>query len=500
MQKDASPPAAVAPSIPTATPASGLGKVSESWSWNAYENAPSSSEIHDKLLGGLLSAEFDDSSCVSRYRLAAYRRASPYKPSPELVKSLRRFETLHRRCGPHTAAYSKSVPQLESHSGSHAECKYLIWGPANGLGNMMISLASAFLYALLSERVLLIDRSRDLHALFCEPFPGSSWLLPPDFPLRPSSIFNDSDGRRLGRILRKKKSTATGLVYAHLSHDYDDYDKRFFCESSQSFLREIPWVALRSDQYFSPALFLNPAYERRLSKVFPRKDTVFHHLGRYLFHPADAAWEVITGYYHDNLARATVKLGVQIRTHFKGSIPVELVTRQILNCTWTENLLPKIPSPEGRPSSIAVIVTSLYSVFLGALEDIYSGRAASTGVNVSFHQPSHEEQQQTGSEAHDVKALAEIYLLSTADALVTSAWSTFGYVANSLAGKTPWILISPRRLPACTRGASMEPCFHFPPNYDCAVGGFLETTTVLPYTTNCRDRISGLQMVDGRPT
>lgn len=369
---------------------------------------------------------------------------------------------------------------------------------------MMISLASAFLYALLSERVLLIDRSRNLHALFCEPFPGSSWLLPLDFPLTPSSIFNNSDGRRLGSILRNN-STGNGvpspaLVYAHLSHDYDDYDKRFFCESAQSFLQEIPWVALRSNQYFSPALFLSPAYERWLSQNFPRKDTIFHHLGRYLFHPANAAWGVITGYYQNTLARATVKLGLQIRVHFNGSIPVELVTSQILNCAWTENLLPAIPSTEGRPSSIAVLLTSLYSGFLGRLKDVYRGGAAAPGVNVSFFQPSHEERQQTGSEAHDVKALAEIYLLSTADELVTSARSTFGYVANSLTGKTPWILINPRRLPACTRAASMDPCFHFPPNCDCATGGFLETTTVLPYTTNCRDRILGWQMIDGKPT
>lgn len=33
-----------------------------------------------------------------------------------------------------------------------------------------------------------------------------------------------------------------------------------------------------------------------------------------------------------------------------------------------------------------------------------------------------------------------MYLLSMADNLVTSAWSTFGYVAQALDGLKPWVL------------------------------------------------------------
>jgi xyloglucan fucosyltransferase len=49
----------------------------------------------------------------------------------------------------------------------------------------MLSMASAFLYALLTGRVLLAHVADDMAGLFCEPFPGASWELPRvGFPLR----------------------------------------------------------------------------------------------------------------------------------------------------------------------------------------------------------------------------------------------------------------------------------------------------------------------------
>jgi len=69
-----------------------------------------------------------------------------------------------------------------------------------------------------------------------------------------------------------------------------------------------------------------------------------------------------------------------------------------------------------------------------------------------------EEHQHVGENMQNVKAWAEIYLLSSCDALVTSSWSTFGYVAHGLAGLKPWILRKPGKVnPTCLRAISMEP-------------------------------------------
>ena len=69
----------------------------------------------DRLLGGLLSPDFDDSSCLSRYSAALYRRPSLHAVSTYLVSALRRYESLHRRCGPGTPGYARAVELLRAH-------------------------------------------------------------------------------------------------------------------------------------------------------------------------------------------------------------------------------------------------------------------------------------------------------------------------------------------------------------------------------------------------
>ena len=66
----------------------------------------------------------------------------------------------------------------------HTKCKYFVWISYNGLGNRVLTLTFAFLYALLTNRVLLVDQGMDMADLFYEPFPEKSWLLPVDFPLK----------------------------------------------------------------------------------------------------------------------------------------------------------------------------------------------------------------------------------------------------------------------------------------------------------------------------
>lgn len=150
---------------------------------------------------------------------------------------------------------------------------------------------------------------------------------------------------------------------------------------------------------------------------------------------------------------------------------------QILACTVKENLLPEInkleslTSPSGPLKSKAVLITSLSSGYFEKVRDMYWEYPTVTGEVIGIFQPSHEEYQQTEKQMHNQKALAEMYLLSLTDVLVTSSWSTFGYVAQSLGGLKPWMLYKPENRtapdPPCQRAMSMEPCFHAPPFYDC---------------------------------
>ncbi|KAI9111911.1 hypothetical protein K1719_017601 [Acacia pycnantha] len=141
-----------------------------------------------------------------------------------------------------------------------------------------------------------------------------------------------------------------------------------------------------------------------------------------------------------NLAKAYETISIQIRAFESSSGPYQHVMDQILACTSKQNLLLEVdqqesssgklkPKPKPEPKSKAVLVTSLSS--------------GQRGNHIS------------------VKAWAEMYLLSLTDVLVTSAWSTFGYVAQGLRGLKPLIMFKHenRRVPnpPCGRVISMEP-------------------------------------------
>ncbi|KAI9165088.1 hypothetical protein LWI28_007444 [Acer negundo] len=97
------------------------------------------------------------------------------------------------------------------------------------------------------------------------------------------------------------------------------------------------------------------------------------------------------------------------------------------------------------------------------------------------------------------KAWAEINLLSMCDVLVTSGWSTFGYVAQGLGGLRPWILYkienqSAAPDPPCGRVMSMEPCFHSPPIYDCKTKKYVDNGALVPHVRHCEDMSWGLKL------
>ncbi|XP_074579871.1 galactoside 2-alpha-L-fucosyltransferase-like [Curcuma longa] len=460
----------------------------------------------DKLLGGLLRPDFDEASCFSRYQSSQFWHSN-HTPSSYLLRKLRSYEALHKKCGPNTELFNRSLLHLNaSTGGGNSECNYVVWLQAGGLGNRLIALVSAFLYALLNNKVLLLSLPGDLHDTFCEPFPETSWVLPSNFPISnfETHDFNGESARSYGNLLKNKvisrNSTERALLppflYLHFTHNAGDSTKMFYCEDAQSLFQNVTWIFLRSSQYFAPALFLMPQYEEELSKLFPEKETVFHHLGRYLLHPTNSVWGYVTRYYEAYLANAQDRLGIQVRIFPNAPVKFELMLAQVINCTLKEGILPDtlIDAPANSSTAMgtkpkAVLVTSLHTGYFETLRNMYYERATATGEVVGVYQPSHEEKQRTERQGHNAKALAEMYLLSFSDTLVTTAFSTFGYIAQGLGGLRPWIVLRPddRNNPACLRASSMEPCFHFAPAYDCKTGRNVDKGKLVPHVRHCED-------------
>ncbi|CAN6902188.1 unnamed protein product [Brassica oleracea] len=477
---------------------------------DATLNGSSESEtLHDKFIGGLLKPGFDEGSCVSRYTQSLlYRKPSPYKPSPYLVSKLRSYEKLHKRCGPGTKAYKKATKNLGHDDENYAsksvgKCRYIVWVAVYGLGNRILTLASVFLYALLTNRVVLVDQSKDISDLFCEPFPGTSWLLPRDFPLmKQIDGYNKEYSRCYGTMLNNHAISANSTprhLYLHILHDSRDEDKMFFCTKDQDMIDKVPWLIVKANVYFVPSLWFNPTFQTELMKLFPQKEAVFHHLARYLYHPTNQVWGMITRYHDAHLARADDRLGIQIRVFSDKAGYFQHVMDQILSCTQREKLLPKVVSQEESKLNMsesqklkAVLVTSLYPEYADRLKNMFWEQPSSTGELIEVYQPSGERYQQTDNKLHDQKALAEMYLLSLTDNIVTSARSTFGYVAHSLGGLKPWLLYQPRDAsapdPPCVRSTSIDPCHLTPPSHGCDADWGTDSGKVVPFVKHCEDR------------
>ena len=177
---------------------------------------------------------------------------------------------------------------------------------------------------------------------------------------------------------------------------------------------------------------------------------------------------------------------------------------QILACILQENLLTEvdkqklIASPKKNQRSKAILITSLHSEFYENMRNMYWTFPTTTGEIIGVYQASHEEYQHFGDNMHNLKAWVEMNLLSLSNVLVTSSWSTFGYVAQGLGGLKPWILYRPENLkktdPACHQGMSMEPCLHIPPTYDCKAKVDVDMGNVVSYVKHCEDVTSGLEL------
>ncbi|KAL1216759.1 Fucosyltransferase 3 [Cardamine amara subsp. amara] len=398
-------------------------------------------QLDDVLVHG-----FDKESCLSKYEASLYRKELPFKQSSYLDYRLKKYEDLHRR--------------------------YVIWLNSNDeLGNRMLSLASAFLYALLTNRVLLVEPGVDMADLFCEPFPNTSWFLPLEFPLK--SQFN-------GQSLLHDSGNSL-FAYRHVVRDSSDQQKLFFCDESQVLLEETQWLILKTDSFFLPSLFSTSSFEQELEKIFPEKEMAFYFLGQYLFHPTNVVWGLITRYYHAYLARAEQKIGIYIGVSESGNDQFQHLVDQILACGTKHKLLPEVEKQRHLPSSQvlnrkskAVFISSASPGYFESIRDVYWENPTVTGEIISVHKPSHKEFQKTQRNMESRRAWAEIYLLSCTDVLVgTSLWSSVMDVAHGLGGLKPWVLNKAENgtayEPYCVRARSMEPCSQTTLFHSCKV-------------------------------
>ncbi|KAH7443266.1 hypothetical protein KP509_02G027700 [Ceratopteris richardii] len=443
-------------------------------------------------------------TCQSKLQQHCFRKntRSEHFPPPKFIALLREYEVYHARC---TDAAVGNLTDLAMAGEVPDGCKYLVWKEMDGMGNQLLSLACAFLYSLLTNRVMLISRESNMDLYLCNPFPSSSWLLPEDFPeerlrlqaCRVFSYLNDT----LETVQRKYASNfippsdlssfiaaAPRHIHALITCCDSRRDHQFFCPMSQKLFAGSNWFFYASHEYTLPGFYFIPEFRMKLNDWFPRQDG-FMHAVRYLLNPQSDVWMDIVRFYKENFDGINRKIGIQARA-WEGNYDPS-ISRQISRCGVEQNLIPRTMAdvsfnPTGATeeeerqeqligeshADISVLVSSLREEYRDDLAKEYHSHPNVENLTVNVVSASSEHLQQTGDVLHDRKAIIDIWLLSFMDDLVITPRSTFGSTASGMAGIVPLVFIhygnDNVNEPACGRTNAVGPCFIiFPREQPC---------------------------------
>eukprot|EP00271_Cylindrocystis_brebissonii_P013064 TRINITY_DN32625_c0_g1_i1.p1 TRINITY_DN32625_c0_g1~~TRINITY_DN32625_c0_g1_i1.p1 ORF type:complete len:520 (+),score=1.69 TRINITY_DN32625_c0_g1_i1:396-1955(+) len=412
----------------------------------------------------LLPSDTPKEACRSKVEQHELWKSSNYKMSDALQQSLDEYEHFHAKCrdqeGEDPIAFKKSFLAANG-TPTYPSCQYLLWyNSGEGLGNVMLSLVSAFLFSVLTRRVFVIDNDWNPYLHFCEPFSNSSWGMRDDLHTEHMQAMVAGDWVQSQRIENTTIVPPPGPLYLRLIH-VDTVTTDLFCDSNLAILSHAPVLCWKSNQYTIPTLYATH-FKDEMEQLFPDR-LVLTPLMRYLFNPTNDVWDEISTFHKSFLSSADARIGLQLRadewvlhrtTHVhycvdtlgvytsQESPEVDEVNK--IPITNSQNFSASQGSPpveQGNGSAItkhvAIFVASLYSSFYTHLQEEYEGRGSVNGTLVTVCKAT-DEGSQKGDARHRNKAILDTWLLSSSETLVTSTGSTFGYIATALSGRAPF--------------------------------------------------------------
>lgn len=127
-------------------------------------------------------------------------------------------------------------------------CKYLVLVlyKYNGLGKPILrhGIGLAFLCTILTDRVMFVDPGAALLGLFCEPFLGTSWLLPLVFPLEDLESLTGEVTESYWNLVRDAGSRP--CPSSHTS-SYTSTYKLLYCDEHLEFPHRASWLMMRTE-------------------------------------------------------------------------------------------------------------------------------------------------------------------------------------------------------------------------------------------------------------
>ncbi|BBN17007.1 xyloglucan fucosyltransferase [Marchantia polymorpha subsp. ruderalis] len=468
--------------------------------------------------------------CVARDALPARykRRTFAQDPAPNAAwaRVFHEYSNLHRACTRRIGNLSRAF-YSDASDAVPPGCQFVIGESYTGLGNKMLVLASTLMYAVLTGRVLLAPANTLIPAVFCEPFEGSSWRVDDDgmTNLKAGGPWTEVAGS-FGWVDEQAAENVSRLLTRVKVHNGWQPVNRFYCDSEQAFLSQVPWMQIGACLHFLPRLFAVPKFRPVMEALFPDRMALTHLLRSALL-PSDAVWERVLNVDEVYLEHTERQIGVQVR-YFDQRIR-DRINSRVGDCCLENDLLPAVqpfPSPaaatnanQSAPTTANVRTarsghqhSRITKVFIASLlPDVHDYlnqrylRQRTVGeVAVGLVQLTHESSQRTGVEV-DSEALVEMLCLSFSDHLLVTPQSTFGGVAQAYGALKPWFINYDRdpSIPPsvnCQRGQSVDVCYQGGPRgYDCKHDPGLKGHNLfddLPYLQPCLGiDTSGIQII-----
>ncbi|KAG0603196.1 hypothetical protein M758_10G073900 [Ceratodon purpureus] len=458
--------------------------------------------------------------CASRHEIYALysSRKSTHDPAHDIQTNpkwnavLKEYANLHRTCVLRMGNVDEFFLKRKHIDG----CKFVVAGVSagSGIGNKALSIVSTLVYAVLTQRVLLVPGATAVPGAFCEPFEGSSWMVDPEEKWSESkkrhNLWETLDFFYAKVDGRSEPETIISPIYAvSTTENWDAQpEPRFFCDTEQAQYTQVEWINFRNNLYFVPKLFAVGSFRPLLEDIFPNRK-VLTHLLRTVMLPCDPVWGRLKQVHDAHFRHSDRRVGVQER-YFNGKADFEhlhtATEENVLNCLITNGFLPnptpksitlpqKTPDPSSSPplsplKVTTIFITSLYQELFNRLTKHYVRVALETGDAVGLVQLTHENKQYFGVEV-DRQALTEILCLSLTDHLILTPQSTFGALAQGYGGLVPWFIdLRPNTPTPCVRAQSTETCYQVPATkmftcpHDVGVNGHFMTDLV-PYLTDC---------------
>lgn len=449
------------------------------------------------------------------------------------------YSNLHRICMKRVGNVSEHF--LRKSTVTVPGCKFLLADGKNGLGSKLLVTVSAMLYAIVSQRVLLMPSWLTFRSVLCEPFVGSSWILDTaTFQMPGPGQFNNSwvegkvftqnlkqrlkllqeenqDIREFNHSATKSKALpplADAVVVTTVWPWLSWYpDKWFYCTTEQRYLSEVTWMYFSGCIYSIPDLFGSTPFGATLQALFPDKMVVTRMVRSALL-PSDGVWRRFKHLNHVYFQQAHRRVAIQLHffenTHETMSAEMN---RRVLDCALANGILPTLNySTTGQYSPIAtsqvpapittVFIASLHSDLRQLMSEFYLRSQTTTGEAVGVVQITSRVEQWSVVE-EDTEALVEMLLLSVSDSLLITPVSAFGGMGEAFGGLTPWLVrVTPGDGVSCERAQTVDPCMQdgylgydcpndppSPPEWTGLVGDCL--------TIDLGERIvSGIQILD----